>query len=299
MTFRQLKYFSVIYECKSLARASQKLYISQQGLSRILGSLESEIGPLFVRLHNGLAPTPFGSMVYEACQPVLAEMNRLEKSIVDFSRQVSQQLGIGLVGGTRYLNAISMRSIWQGMQTRYPHVQLQAQELSYADGLRLLTEEKMDLVTYSDYKAGAGYTQIPLRTWERVLLVPQGHPLYGETQVSPGVMKNEHIILYMNSHAYQHFLEYCKKNDCLPAEIVRLSDTLYMYDACQKECCLGLTIHDYYTTPLLPQFSALRTIPFTENFLPYTVSALFRAHHPMANVLADLSNELKRFFQTL
>lgn len=31
MTFRQLKYFPTIYECKSLASASQKLYISQQG----------------------------------------------------------------------------------------------------------------------------------------------------------------------------------------------------------------------------------------------------------------------------
>ena len=57
MTFRQLKYFSTIYECKSLAKASQKLYISQQGLSRILSSLESEVGPLFTRLHHGLEAT--------------------------------------------------------------------------------------------------------------------------------------------------------------------------------------------------------------------------------------------------
>ncbi len=54
MTFRQLKYFSTIYECSSIAKASQKLYISQQGLSRILGALEAEVGVLFDRLHHGL-----------------------------------------------------------------------------------------------------------------------------------------------------------------------------------------------------------------------------------------------------
>ena len=90
MTFRQLKYFSTIYECKSLAKASQKLYISQQGLSRILSSLESEVGPLFTRLHHGLEATLLGTMLYSACQPVLREMNELEKAVYDFSHTVSQ-----------------------------------------------------------------------------------------------------------------------------------------------------------------------------------------------------------------
>ena len=50
MTIRQLQYFAKIYECGSLLKASELLYISQQALSRSLSTLEQEIGmPLFYR----------------------------------------------------------------------------------------------------------------------------------------------------------------------------------------------------------------------------------------------------------
>ena len=296
MTFRQLKYFSMIYECKSLVKASQKLYISQQGLSRILGSLEAEVGALFIRLHHGLEPTLVGTMLYDACQPVLREMSELEKAVSDFSRLSSRQLEIGLVGGTRYLNAINVRQIWQqrfGLD--YSETQFEARELTYAQGIEMFYEKKLDMLTYSDYDAASGYSKIDLRSWNRVLLVPKSHPLYRECQVSPRVLKDSHLFLYMNAHAKQKLLRYCEENDCRPAEVVCLSDTLYMYDACQREGCLGLTIDGYYTSSLLPQFPALKAIPFTENFLPYTVSALFRSDHPMANVLSALSGELCTF----
>lgn len=297
MTFRQLKYFSTIYECKSLAKASQKLYISQQGLSRILSSLESEVGPLFTRLHHGLEATLLGTMLYSACQPVLREMNELEKAVYDFSHTVSQQVDIGLIGGTRYLNTINVRQIWQNsILPSYPNARFEAKDLTYAQGMELFKEGKLDLITYSDYDVTDGWSKIDLGTWHRVLLVPKGHPLYGASQVSPKVLKGEHLVIYTNTYAKQKLLQYCNENDCQPAEIVQQSDTLYMYDTCQKEVYLGITIQDYYTRPLLPQFPELKAIPFTENFLPYTVSALFRSDHPMADILIALSDELKTFF---
>ncbi|WP_066926074.1 LysR family transcriptional regulator [Murdochiella massiliensis] len=297
MTFRQLKYFSVIFESKSLVKASSKLYISQQGLSRILMTLESEIGQLFFRKHNGLEPTPLGTMLYVACQPVLHEMSELEQIVSGFSRLSSKRMEIGLIGGTRYLNSINIREIWsKKFQSSYPDTRLEARELSYAQGLELLSENKLDMITYSDYISSSDFVQIDLKTWDRVLLVPKGHPLNNKKRASPKVLKNERLILYINERANQSLLQYCKQNECYPDEIVYLSDTLYMYDACQKEGCLGLTINEYYTNSLLPQFSSLTVKPFTEKFLPYTVSVLFREDHKMAKVFYALADELKIFF---
>ena len=296
MTFRQLKYFSTIYECSSIAKASQKLYISQQGLSRILGALEAEVGVLFDRLHHGLDPTPLGTMLYDACQPVLREMSELEKAVSDFSQLVPKRIRIGLVGGTRYLNMINVRQMWQQrFQSKHPTTQFEAEELPYVQGLELFNENKVDMITYSDYEAPNDCTQIDLKTWERVLLVPEGHRLYHESRVSPQMLKGEYLLVYTNIHAQQSLLKYCEKNSCLPSDTVYLSDTLYLYDTCQRERCLGLTIDEYYTSSLLPQFPQLKAIPFTENFLPYTVSAMFRSDHPMAKVLAAISDELRVF----
>lgn len=295
MTFRQLKYFSTIYECKSLASASQKLYISQQGLSRILCALESEVGTLFIRQHYGLTPTPLGTALYSDCQPVLREMALLEQKLAETSSPEVMQLNIALVGGTRYLNTINLRQIWQqNFQPHYPKIRFNVKEMTYAQGLEFFTSSCFDMITYSDYSAKKGFCQVDLNTWERVLLVPKGHPLYGQERVSPQALKGERLLLYTNMHARDKLLQYCKANNCQPAETINLSDTLYMYDTCQKQGCLGLTIANYYAI-VLPQFPDLREIRFTENFLPYTVSAIFRADHPATDTLRLLANSLKSF----
>lgn len=298
MTFRQLNCFAAIYECRSIVRAAQKLYISQQGLSRILGTLEGEAGVLFVRLHHGLEPTPLGTKLYYACQPVLREMQELDRVIADVSQLAAKQLRVGLVGGTRYLNAINVRQLWQQrFSAKHPTTQFEAEELSYARGLELFQENKVDMITYSDYEAPSDCIQIALRTWDRVLLVPEGHHLYHESQISPQMLKGEHLLMYINRHAQKKFSKYCEEHDCLPAEMVRLSDTLYLYDTCQRSRILGLTIDGYYAS-LLPQFPALRAIPFTESFLPYTVSTMFRANHPKAKLLTAISQELRLLFDS-
>ena len=294
MTFRQLNCFAAIYECRSIVKAAQKLYISQQGLSRILGTLEGEVGVLFVRLHHGLEPTALGTKLYYACQPVLREMQELDQVVADVSQLAAKQLRVGLVGGTRYLNAINVRQLWQQrFSAKHPTTQFEAEELSYARGLELFQENKVDMITYSDYEAPCDCVQIALRTWDRVLLVPEGHPLYHESRISPQMLKGEHLLMHINRYAQQKFLKYCEEHDCLPAETVRLSDTLYLYDTCQRSKFLGLTIDEYYTGSLLPQFPTLRAIPFTERFLPYTVSTLFRANHPKAKLLTAISQELR------
>ena len=62
MNKKQLEYFMETYHYRNIQVAADNLYISHQGLSRVIRSLEDELGQaLFVRSNRGLEPTDFAT----------------------------------------------------------------------------------------------------------------------------------------------------------------------------------------------------------------------------------------------
>lgn len=61
MEIRKLECFLKVCETGSISGASEQLYISQQGISRIISSLEKELGTvLFIRSRQGVSLTADG-----------------------------------------------------------------------------------------------------------------------------------------------------------------------------------------------------------------------------------------------
>ena len=64
MELKQLEYFIVVCEQGSFNRAAECLYTSQPNVSKVILSLERELGrPLFERSPRGLRITPYGRTV--------------------------------------------------------------------------------------------------------------------------------------------------------------------------------------------------------------------------------------------
>lgn len=292
MTIRQLTYFVTIYKRGNLLKAAEELYISQQALSRALSLLETELGaPLFTRSHKGVAPTPAETELFRGAQPVLQAMSALESHMNEFIQLGNGQLRIGLAAATRYLTG---RSIWQNFQKKYPQITLQVKEYPSLEGLRLLESNQLDVLTFSDYDAGEDYNQYPLKSWDRVLLVPRKHPLYDKDYAEPGDLAGEHIAFCANPMIYRQIQDFIRENDFPPTDITLVSDTLYMYETCHSDQCLGIAIQGCFSDVFLPQFPDLKALPFREPFFPYTVTAISKKGHPMAPVIADLADYLSK-----
>lgn len=77
---RQLRYFVACAQTGSFSRAAEQLFTTQPSVSKVIRSMEEEIGqPLFERLARGIVMTPEGEHVYKyACQ-ILKSMDRLQK----------------------------------------------------------------------------------------------------------------------------------------------------------------------------------------------------------------------------
>ena len=72
MTIQQLLFFEEACRSGSLSRAAGKLFISQQGLSAAISSLEKELGcPLLVRGPKGVTPTEDGRFLLSQADVIL------------------------------------------------------------------------------------------------------------------------------------------------------------------------------------------------------------------------------------
>ena len=80
MTIKELEEFRVICEKGSLAKASKELYMSPQGLSRVLKNLETELDCTLVnRTATGLELTESGECLRDYAEIVLEEYEKLKK----------------------------------------------------------------------------------------------------------------------------------------------------------------------------------------------------------------------------
>ena len=82
MTLKELEEFRVICEKGSLAKAAKEIYMSPQGLSRVLKNLEVELDCTLVnRSATGLELTECGKLLKEYAQLALGEYQLLKEQI--------------------------------------------------------------------------------------------------------------------------------------------------------------------------------------------------------------------------
>lgn len=80
MTFLQLNYISEIYNCGSINKAAQNLFVSQSSLSSSIRELEEELGiKIFIRSNRGIVLTEDGQEFLTQIRPIIEQQKKVEK----------------------------------------------------------------------------------------------------------------------------------------------------------------------------------------------------------------------------
>jgi len=88
MELRQIQYILQLFKDGNITKASHKLFISQQGLSKSINRMEDELGfSLFDRSATGVVPTEAGLSLYHYFAKVTASYRDLEKAIDDIRQK--------------------------------------------------------------------------------------------------------------------------------------------------------------------------------------------------------------------
>lgn len=85
MRISDLQYLLKVVELQSISRAAEQMYITQQGLSRIISSLEKELDiTLFLRRGNSIELTPIGQQVVEHARDIIQNYSAMLRDISQF-----------------------------------------------------------------------------------------------------------------------------------------------------------------------------------------------------------------------
>lgn len=169
MNFLSLKYFIIAAEELNFTKASKRLYIAQQSLSKHILRLEEHFG---VKLFDRTPPmtlTDAGLCLLRYARRFQIEADELEREMQDIKDFKSSELTIGI---TRARGAVYMPIILPKFKALYPNIRINLFEDSSDELEKALRVGKTDLIVGLALKDPLGITSVKVWKEQYVVIVP-------------------------------------------------------------------------------------------------------------------------------
>jgi LysR family cys regulon transcriptional activator len=182
MTLQQLRYLLGIADSNlNITSAAEKLHTSQPGISKQLKLLEQELGiQLFTRKGKSLAAiTPAGHEVIARARRIMREVENIRSLASDLS---SEQEGTLSIATTHTQARYVLPEVVQAFRSRYPNVNLELHQGTSEQIAELVASNSVDFaIATGSYHLFPELVLLPCYHWERIVVVPKGHPLTRKT----------------------------------------------------------------------------------------------------------------------
>ncbi|PVZ20460.1 MULTISPECIES: LysR family transcriptional regulator [unclassified Pseudomonas] len=192
---RQLRYFTAVVECGSVAEASRKLYIAQPSVSTAIRQLEESFNvQLFIRQHtNGMALTPAGARFYRKAQALLRMAHEFEQNALADNDVVAGQIDVGCY---ETVAPLYLPMLIAGFRARWPGVEVRIRDGDQQELIQALTGGSIDLAMLFEHDLDPSIETTPLMPPQQpYALLPAGHRFAGQAQVSLQDLVLEPMIL--------------------------------------------------------------------------------------------------------
>jgi LysR family cys regulon transcriptional activator len=178
MNLQQIRYLcAVVDHGLNVSDAADALFTSQPGISKQIRQLEDELGlAVFVRQGKRLSSmTPAGEVVVATARRALREIQNMKRVADEFRAEDSGTLAIATTHTqARYV----LPKVLSEFAARYPKVRVILHQGNPHQVAEQAANGEADLAIATE--ALTDYPQLvslPCYTWNRVVLVPTGHPL--------------------------------------------------------------------------------------------------------------------------
>lgn len=198
MTLQQLKYLVAIADSGlNITAAADRLYTSQPGISKQLKLLEQELGvQLFTRRGKSLtAITPAGKDVIGRARRIMREVENIRNLASDLS---GEQEGTLSIATTHTQARHVLPDVIREFRERYPKINLELQQGTSEQIAELVAANRVDFaIATGSRQLFPGLVLLPCYSWDRIVLVPNGHPLTGNKELSLRVLAGYPLVTYV------------------------------------------------------------------------------------------------------
>lgn len=165
-----LRYVIAVSEEKSFTAAAKKLYVAQPSLSQSIRSLEKQLGAeLFDRSTTPLTLTRAGEIYVGWAEQILRTQRQIERQITDTVEGTDTVLRVGASAErTRFLLSPVMKRFFE----LRPRCIVQIHDVTATQLVKLLEEEKIDILIGTPEVDPVRYTSVPICDEQILLAVP-------------------------------------------------------------------------------------------------------------------------------
>lgn len=270
MTIKELEEFRVICEKGSLAKAAKEIYMSPQGLSRVLKNLETELDCTLVnRTASGLELTECGEFLRDYAQIALKEYEKLKNQIEQIRE--SADGAVDLLAAYDILRYITPECILD-FQRMYPNVTLSYEE--YPDRVveRRLLEHKGNVALSVGPFPGDCFEVRSLKKCSLGLLVYEGHPLFDRESVTAKDINGESLYLENSQFKISELIQSaCWSKGFEPQIVFETNGFDLCYKMCRMHKGISVTV-DFIHEDMKNE--GLKMIPFDEKELVWEIGLL-------------------------
>ena len=239
MEIKHLQYFIKVTQTGSFTRAADELYMTQPAVSRIIKSLEDEIGmPLFIRSRKKLLLTDAGKVFYEHAQKMEEQFQMLQVSLNSLSNRTKGHIRIGLPS---IIDSIFFSRLIASFHKEYPDITFQLIE----DGSKGIEEkvmnEKLDFGVVFLPASHPVFEAYSLGQESLKLIVPSKHRLAHRKEVDLDELKDEDFIMFNKDFALRDCIyTACRKSHFEPKIISETSQLDFIEEMVASN--MGITL---------------------------------------------------------
>ena len=209
MKIEDLHYFISVGETGSITRAAQKHFITQQGLSRIISSMEKELGvKLLARNNNKIRLTPAGEKLLAGAQEIERVYWDTMSAVSQASRQQEEREELDFsIYTTPIMLSTVVPNVLRGLTQKFPKVRFAVCEMNIwelpekvefdGSSIGILSWPPFYAEMYEEMRSNSLHFETFYK--DRIALgVPKGHPLAGRERISNAELAGLPFATYFN-----------------------------------------------------------------------------------------------------
>lgn len=205
MEIRALRYFVELIRQQSFTRASERLFVTQPTISKMVRSLEEELGlPLLQRDGHRFSLTDNGQVLYLRAQSILAEMAQLEQELKDLQSLDQGRLALGIppMVGPVYADLI------RRYRELYPAVEISIVEYGGRRIEQAVAEGELDAaITMLPTSPNAQLEMLELANHPIQVVLPNQPRWQGDGAIPLETLRDEPFLLYTQAFTLSERLE--------------------------------------------------------------------------------------------
>lgn len=261
MDIKDLKVFQTITEEESIARASKILYMTPQGISKIVKNLETEMGcRLFVRNKTGMQLTESGERFLEYAKKDIEDYHEVKKDILHIEQRKKKV--VDLLSAYGIIRMVTPECIMEFCE-KYPDIEFHYREYPDLQVERLFAENEGNVAFSIGEFDESLYHVVPLETFSVKLLVNENDPLSENESVTIEALKGRPLYIESSQFAIYHMImEKCKDAGFEPEIAFQASGFSLCHKMVKANKGISVTV-DFIFDDM--KESGMKMIPFSDS----------------------------------